>query len=180
MLLTRLPETEWEWLTIMQHHKVPTRLLDWTENPLVALYFAICEYPKSDGVLWVLYPRILNNISNIFPDYPKYIPSFEDKELNAYTPQSIRSEKTSKMKPLAVIGPRNTPRMQAQLGVFTVIHRDTTPIDDLANGEHVLRYVIPKKAKLKIVEELRLLGVGRLQLFPELESIGYLLQGDIA
>lgn len=179
LLLTRPPMDDWDWLTVMQHHRVPTRLLDWTENPLVALYFVVCEQQKYDGALWVLYPCMLNKISNINPDYPNYIPNFYDKELNPYTPEIVKSEKTSRMKSIAVIGPRNTPRMQAQLGVFSITHRDLTPIEALGDKKHVIKYLVPKNSKNKILKELSLLGVGRFQLFPELDSIGTMLKGDL-
>ncbi len=172
LLLDPRPSSLFDWLFIMQHYRAPTRLLDWSESPLFAMYFAINENPKEAGALWVLLPVELNGYSNIKPDFTFDIPSFEDPVLSLYNPESYENEKVTKLFPVAAISPRITSRMQAQLGVFTISHRDLSPIEDIGKKQHIWRYIIPSGSKQVIADELRLLGVNRFQLFPELQSIG--------
>lgn len=49
-------KTTYEWLTLMQHYGLPTRLLDWSSNLLVALYFCCQEQPDKDGAVYALNP----------------------------------------------------------------------------------------------------------------------------
>ncbi len=175
LLLQPPPDSDWGWLTVMQHYRVPTRLLDWTESPLVALYFAVQSREDHDGALWMLNPAELNMASNILPDYAPHIPSLGDQATHNYRPSSLASEQISRLKPIAVISPRNTPRMQAQLSVFTITHRDAVGVEDVDDGAHVHKFKIPNSAKSSLREELTQLAITRFQLFPELQSLSTLL-----
>ncbi|NOU20106.1 MAG: FRG domain-containing protein [Bacteroidales bacterium] len=54
-----------DWLCLMQHHGIPTRLLDWTESILIALYFAVREKNECDGYIFALNGARLNKITRI-------------------------------------------------------------------------------------------------------------------
>ncbi len=183
MLIDTSPQESFDWLFLMQHYGVPTRLLDWSESPLVALYFAVENLEKhgnEDGSLWVLYPSRLNKNARINnKEEDDYIPSFDDEELSNYSVESLKQNTRIQLLPVATIATRNNARIQAQQGVFTIHHHDNTPIENIGDGTHTIHFTIPKDAKEGIKRQLALLGYTKFQLFPELSSIGDIIKGSL-
>ena len=180
--LDERPQGEWEWMLLARHHGLPSRLLDWTENPLVGLFFAAGGLanaaPETDGLLWCLSPIEINRIGNndtlrtdVLPMFSDDARSPEDEFLNNYSAHSVSNlvSETSRA-PAAAIGVRTTKRAQAQLGVFTIHHADKQPIDEWLDKPHLRKYVIPQTAKPDILAELRNAGITKFVLFPELDN----------
>src|ERR1700722_4275016 len=173
------PQSQWEWLFLARHHAVPTRLLDWTESPLIGLYFAthsvvgdVAKNDRKDGALWLLFPAKLNEEAGIKPMEKRDLPMFEDgdEQLQNYLPTKLASEKVSRLTPAAGIAVRHSKRMQAQHSVFTVTHRDQTAIESIGSGIHIGRYIIPSASKSRIRRQLEALKIDSLSVFPELDN----------
>ena len=162
--------SEWDWMLYMRHYEVPTRLLDWTESPLVALYFAVeSTRSRTDGIVWCLDPERLNYIAGFEPQI--YCAGI-DSELEPYTPSKIKSAPhATEFRPVALIAARAFPRLVAQQGVFTVIHRRPKTLERIDDGELLSRVRIPADARAQIRSDLNELGIHRLSLFPELQSV---------
>jgi hypothetical protein len=179
MLTERLPTTSFDWTFLMQHYGVPTRLLDWSESPLVAMFFAVdafVRHPDTNAAVWCLKPVALNKHSNLSdPNEPQYIPSFEDAELKPYAAENLRVGRAPLL-PLATIATRNNARIQAQLGTFTVHHNQKIAIEDIGDQSHVIKYNIPHASREDLYKELKLLGLTQFSLFPELTSVGIILK----
>lgn len=181
MLIDTSPKSDFDWLFLMQHYGVPTRLLDWSESPLTALYFAVENTinDETDGALWLLKPIELNKIANISTSEKNFIPSFDDSELENYKVETLRSNTRNKLAPIATIATRNSTRIQAQLGVFTIHHLDQRPIEDFCKSNELIKYKIPANSKKIIRKELELLSINKFSLFPELSSIGETLKSRL-
>jgi hypothetical protein len=200
-LLTLVPDTEWDWMFIMRHHNLPSRLLDWTENPLIGLYFAVrpnhpyegYDTPRTDGVLWCLLPTRLNHWSLNWPqdddalpmlsNNPAEYPCGENEAIRLYLPSGMKTlSSREKRPPAAGICLRTNRRMQAQISVFTVHHADKKPLEGVGDSSHVWRYRIPYHSKHPIHEELRRFGITERILFPSLDNVAkeaaQLLRGD--
>lgn len=171
--LARAPRNDWEWVFLMQHHRGLTRLLDWTESPLVALYFALGKVDaETDGVVWCLDPMELNRKSGHRRRFDRDILAFGiDDALNGYLPDRVGDHQGAELLPVAAIGPRNSTRMIAQSGTFTIMHSQRMAVEEVQEQDHVWRLVIPAAQKENLRAELRLLGFNEFLLFPELETL---------
>ncbi|WP_294184261.1 FRG domain-containing protein [uncultured Sphingobacterium sp.] len=182
LLISIAPKDDFDWLFLMQHYGVPTRLLDWSESPLTSLYFAISEEENDDkdSALWLLKPTELNKLAHIATEEKNFIPSFDDEYLENYSIQNINSNKRVEMSPIATIATRNNSRIQAQLGVFTIHHLKKKPLEELCAQNEIIKYRIPKDSKTSLRKELELLSVNKFSLFPELASIGEILNKKLS
>ena len=121
------------WLFLAQHYGVPTRLLDWTENPLVAAYFAVLDHPDDDGCIWALRISGLNGAFGVSADLIQIRgPAVRDSAASAFTGNKPSDERDA----LAIDGQESDPRMLAQMSKFT-IHSSRTPEwcgKSIANG----------------------------------------------
>lgn len=174
--LKSVPASEWDWLFLMQHHGVPTRLLDWSDSPLIALWFAMVpDDNDNDACVWALRPAELNLMANLAPEYAHDIPLFgQDVELDNYLPNSLINT-MAKNTPAAGIASRQFSRVVAQMGSFTITHRDQLPLQDVA-AKCLTQYVVPAGSKEKVRRELRYLRITRLSVFPELTNVAELAE----
>tara|TARA_Y100001968_G_C19406084_1_gene743702 strand:+ start:776 stop:1444 length:669 start_codon:yes stop_codon:yes gene_type:complete len=136
------PTNELEWLAIAQHFGLPTRLLDWSYNPLVASYFAVESNPDTDSALFVL-----AGCSTI-QDPEKFKLNSQDK-VQKYRPSWISS------------------RIQNQSGLFT-LHNNP---EKIFKHKNLKKVIIPKKIKKEVKKMLFKFGINQRLIYPGLEGV---------
>jgi hypothetical protein len=172
-----LKDDDWERLFFMQHFEIPTRLLDWSENPFVALYFALTSTPvtsTADAVVWMLDPVTWNRKSLDHISYSGGILAVEDSLLDTFKPcASVSSMNTD---PVAMFGFHNSARIVAQRGVFTICGKDTDNMDKIYTDkdyplDSLIKVKIPNAEKGKLLKSLFDVGFTHSVVYPDLAGL---------
>src|SRR4051812_6200712 len=179
------PIDKWQWYFLMQHYGAPTRLLDWTINPLAALYFAVRDEFKRDAAVWVIDPWRWNHahIKDLYgpavagwKETQKYLLDVE----NAFDTEN--DEKQTKEKwPVAIEPPHIDRRIAAQGSNFVLFGREKNMVESPAinnpkggKTKHAIldKIVIPKSSIHVLREELTQIGINDSTMFPDLGGLG--------
>ena len=169
----------WHWLSVAQHYGLPTRLLDWTYSPFIAMHFATSniEHFEIDGVIWAvnyvethkLLPKVLRDelqreganvlttkmLMNAAPTLQKFSELSEDEFVAFFEPPSIDD------------------RIVNQFAFFSVMPHATSLMDKwLVNHKNIYKkIIIPAKLKWEIRDKLDQANITEKVLFPGLDGL---------
>lgn len=183
------PQNDWEHLFAMQHFGVPTRLLDWSENILVAAFFAsargTCQAPQEPGLcrptLWILDPVSLNQHTDRLSDMNVGVLATSDEILRPWAP-GVGLQLFAPW-PVAIYGTHNSSRMVAQQGTFTVDGKQNGPLEAapaVTGSEPVLTKMTIACTHEQLQSDLHKLGLTQATVFPGLDGLALdLIQAEL-
>lgn len=177
-----IEESIWRQMIIGQHHGLPTRLLDWSHSPLVALHFASAEQnsdkiAKRDGVVWRIDAK---EMSSLLPErYCDMLKRenteyFSVQSLNALVKSAAEYDRDMAGSSMAIIEPPSTDqRIINQYAYFSVVPMGITDINDFLekNTSHTVKYIIHKEIRWNIRDLLDQFNVSERTLFPGLDGL---------
>lgn len=175
--LQRTLVNDWDKLFLMQHYGVPTRLLDWSENPFVAIYFALAgnqNAKKTDASFWMCDPIAWNRSALSHLSFGGGILDESSQFVRPYAPGGKFDQ--IPMLPIMIYGTYNSPRIVAQRGGFALFGQGTDPMESVFQSKdfptNTLRKVVIEKDHLEgIRQSLFRKGFSESVVFPDLEGL---------
>jgi FRG domain len=182
-------EDEWAQLFFMQHYRVPTRLLDWSYSPLIALHFALsgADIDSKDSTtscaVWVLHPENWNEAALAHQSAPAKIYDTDSDEIKPY--KAGAAFKLTTADAIAIEGIHNSPRIVAQQGTFTIFGPTTSPMEIQFNADsyptNVLSVITIKSMDIaNINKELIDAGILETTIYPDLEGLASRLKRELS
>jgi FRG domain len=167
------PQNDWEWYFIMQHYRLPTRLLDWTDAAFVALHFAVqsCEGTARPAV-WALNPFAMNERLQFLGPV-----GIDWRRVERYLPRPYQGWGRMPKDPIALDPPLVAQRMMVQHSHFTLHGTDRRPLEEMEalRGEAKLTRVVidlpDKDDREFLLWQLGLCAIMETSLFPDLEGL---------
>lgn len=181
------------WLEIAQHFGVPTRLLDFTENPLVALYFSCISSPKEDAAVWIVNEPVYNK--KFFGEGPlvlaiksKQIVSkiVSDEIVYPVNPVSHYNNPDYIQYPWIYKPHYREERMNLQSSIFMIWGADRRPLTEFISADEfmtdekvtnqtnglICNITIPATRKQELLNELSSCGINEKFIYPGIDGIG--------
>lgn len=162
------PNDRLRWVQTARHYGLDTRLLDWTKNAAMALYFACSTSLEEDGAVFILNPVNLNK--EVAPKKPRVFDAHQDGNLIAKYLRLKGRENRRGRKTIAIAPVWNSERITIQQGAFT-LHgsRSFTLTAEQAPG--LAHVKIRSEYKERLLVELDRVGVNEMTIFPEPEHV---------
>ena len=157
------PNSIWDWLALAQHHGLPTRLLDWTSNPLVALYFAVA--PKVDET-WLKKQQC--DTPTFKGDAAVYVWRVKHAPLNIETADPFNCDGY-------FFPSHSSRRITAQRGLFSIHNDPTEPFAP----PHSYKISVPFQLRNECRDRLRAFGIDDAFVYSDLDSISRSIQERI-
>ena len=182
-------ESVWNWLAVAQHHGLPSRLLDWSYSPYVALHFATEELHMydHDAAIWAVnYVEVHKHL----PD--KLRRTLSEERSNAFTIEMLDSavhslnelEKLSKQDFAVFLEPPSLDeRIVNQFSIFSLMSSPEARLDVWLEKDHpelVRRIVIPSALKWEARDKLDQANITERVLFPGMDGLAKWLKRHYA
>lgn len=169
----------WNWLTLAQHHGLPTRLLDWTYSPYVAMHFATAEirHKGVDAAIWCVdFTKVKEYLPRKLQDVlrQEYIQSFTVEMLGKLATSLDEFDRLSKQDFVLFFEPPSLDdRVVNQYALFSVMSNPKGLLNDWLR-EHpdiFFRIILPSKMKWEIRDKLDQININERTMFPGLDGL---------